>query len=124
MQRTVRWLRRGRVHPSEFELTAYLRAGENKLAVQVFQYTNASWMEDQDFFRFSGIFRDVFLYAAPEVHIRDLKITTPLSDDFSSGEVRIMMEAVGEGTAHCTLFWENQEVAAKDVPLGRRSFFR
>ena len=90
--------------PSEFELTDFLRPGENKLAAQVFRYTNASWMEDQDFFRFSGIFRDVYLYAIPAVHIRDLKITTPLSDDFASGEVRVSMEAIGEGRAHCRLY--------------------
>ena len=90
--------------PSEFELTDFLRPGENKLAAQVFRYTNASWMEDQDFFRFSGIFRDVYLYAIPAVHIRDLKITTPLSDDFASGEVRVSMETIGEGRAHCRLY--------------------
>ena len=90
--------------PSEFELTDYLQPGENKLAAQVFQYTNASWMEDQDFFRFSGIFRDVYLYAIPETHIRDLKITTPLSDDYASGEVRVLLDAAGEGRAECRLY--------------------
>lgn len=90
--------------PSEFELTACLQPGENKLAAQVFQYTNASWIEDQDFFRFSGIFREVFLYAVPAVHIRDMKITTPLSDDFTSGEVRVAMETIGGGKARCRLY--------------------
>ncbi len=90
--------------PSEFELTACLQPGENKLAAQVFQYTNASWIEDQDFFRFSGIFREVYLYAVPAVHIRDMKITTPLSDDFTSGEVRVAMEAIGGGKARCRLY--------------------
>ncbi len=90
--------------PSEFELTACLQPGENKLAAQVFQYTNASWIEDQDFFRFSGIFREVFLYAIPAVHIRDMKVTTPLSDDFTSGEVRVAMEAIGGGKARCRLY--------------------
>ena len=107
--------------PSEFELTEYLQPGENKLAAQVFQYTNASWMEDQDFFRFSGIFRDVYLYAIPAVHIRDLKITTPLNDDFTRAEVRVSMEAMGVGTAHCVLFWDKREVAVKDVPLGEEA---
>ena len=46
--------------PSEFELTEYVKDGENKLAVQVFKWTSGSWCEDQDFFRFSGIFRDVY----------------------------------------------------------------
>ncbi|MDR2182876.1 MAG: beta-galactosidase, partial [Clostridiales bacterium] len=59
--------------PSEFELTPYLKDGENKLAVQVFKFTAGSWIEDQDFFRFSGIFRDVFLFTVPKIHIRDLK---------------------------------------------------
>lgn len=97
--------------PSEFELTDYLVPGENKLAAQVFQYTNASWMEDQDFFRFSGIFRDVFLYAVPAVHIRDMKITTPLSDGFSSGEVRVALEALGEGRVEYRLYQGNTLVA-------------
>ena len=48
--------------PSEFELTEYLKEGENKLAAQVFKWTASSWCEDQDFFRFSGIYRDVYLY--------------------------------------------------------------
>ena len=103
--------------PSEFELTDYLVPGENKLAAQVFQYTNASWMEDQDFFRFSGIFRDVFLYAVPEVHIRDLKITTPLRDDFTAGEVRVSMEALGRGHAVCRLYDGERQIAGADVSL-------
>ena len=48
--------------PSEFELTDYVKDGENKLAAQVFKWTASSWCEDQDFFRFSGIYRDVYLY--------------------------------------------------------------
>ena len=60
--------------PSEFELTEYVKEGENKLAVQVFKWTAGSWCEDQDFFRFSGIYRDVYLFTIPEVHINDLKI--------------------------------------------------
>lgn len=103
--------------PSEYELTDYLVPGENKLACQVFKYTNASWMEDQDFFRFSGLFREVYLYAVPAVHIRDLKITTPLSDDFTSGEVRVSMEAIGTGHAVCSLYDGERQIAGSDVPL-------
>lgn len=103
--------------PSEFELTDYLVPGENKLACQVFQYTNASWMEDQDFFRFSGLFRDVYLYAVPAVHIRDLKITTPLSDDFASGEVRVAMEAIGTGRAVCALYDGERQIAGAELSL-------
>ena len=66
--------------PTEFELTPYIQEGENKLAVQVYKWTSSSWTEDQDFFRFSGIYRDVYLYTRPEVHIWDLKIQTLLDD--------------------------------------------
>ena len=98
--------------PSEFELTAHLRPGENKLAVQVYQYTNASWMEDQDFFRFSGIFRDVYLYAVPEVHIRDLKVVTELDDSFTHAQVRLSMEAANQGAVRCRLY-DGQVLAAQ-----------
>ena len=103
--------------PSEFELTDYLVPGENKLAAQVFQYTNASWMEDQDFFRFSGIFREVFLYAVPAVHVRDMKITTLLGDDFASGEVRVALEALGEGHAALRLSDGQRQIAAASLTL-------
>ena len=53
--------------PSEFELTDYLKDGQNKLAAQVFKWTSSSWCEDQDFFRFSGIYRDVYLLSL--IHI-------------------------------------------------------
>ena len=56
--------------PSDFELTDYIVEGENKLAVRVWKWTSSSWCEDQDFYRFSGIFRDVFLYAVPCAHVR------------------------------------------------------
>lgn len=56
--------------PSEFNLTDYIKEKDNKLAVAVFKRSSASWLEDQDFWRFSGIFRDVYLYAIPSVHIR------------------------------------------------------
>ena len=64
--------------PAEFELTPYLIEGENKLAVQVFKWTSGSWCEDQDFFRFSGIFRDVYLFSMPPIHVYDLKVQTRL----------------------------------------------
>lgn len=60
--------------PSDFDLTPYVKEGENKLAVQVFKWTSSSWCEDQDFYRFSGIFRSVYLYTMPKVHVYDLKV--------------------------------------------------
>ncbi len=64
--------------PSEFDLSPYLHAGENLLAVQVFKWSDASYLEDQDFLRLSGIFRDVTLVAVPRLHVRDARIRTDL----------------------------------------------
>ena len=78
--------------PSEFDLTPYLQEGENKLALMVFKWTAGSWCEDQDFFRFSGIHRDVYLYVMPRVHVRDLKVQTLLQKE-------AIQEAAGGKTA-------------------------
>ena len=58
--------------PSEFDLTPYIRDENNRLCVEVYKRSSAAWIEDQDFFRFSGIFRSVYLYAKPRVHINDI----------------------------------------------------
>ncbi len=71
--------------PSEFNITPYLREKNNRLAVEVYRYSTASWLEDQDFWRFSGIFRDVYLYAVPEVHVRDMKITADYDPETGKG---------------------------------------
>jgi len=68
--------------PAEFDLTPYLRKGENRLAVEVYRWCDASWLEDQDFWRLSGIFRDVFLYSRTPVHIYDVKILTDLDEQY------------------------------------------
>ncbi len=90
--------------PSDFDLTPYIdRNAENKLAVMVFRFTAGSWCEDQDFFRFSGIFRDVWLYTFPEVHVNDMCIRTPLSDDYSSATLELDLAVTGKGRAHIQL---------------------
>src|SRR5699024_4777702 len=75
--------------PSEFELTEFLKTGEDKLCVEVYKRSSASWIEDQDFWRFSGIFRDVYLYAVPEIHIRDMFIHADLTDNYKTGVLNI-----------------------------------
>ncbi len=70
--------------PHEFELTEALREGENKLACRVYRFCAGSWLEDQDFLRFSGLYREVFLYAVPEAHVWDLQIQA--EPDPASGE--------------------------------------
>lgn len=71
--------------PSEFEITPFIRAGENKLAVEVFKRSTAAFLEDQDFFRFFGIFRSVTLLAQPKVHLEDLAIKSVLKDNYKDG---------------------------------------
>ncbi|MFC4776211.1 glycoside hydrolase family 2 TIM barrel-domain containing protein [Paenibacillus sp. GCM10023252] len=72
--------------PAEFDLTPYLVPGENKLAVEVYRWCDASWLEDQDFWRMSGIFRDVFLHTAPNVHIYDFFAKTELDEQYRDAE--------------------------------------
>ncbi|WP_246072832.1 glycoside hydrolase family 2 TIM barrel-domain containing protein [Paenibacillus dokdonensis] len=75
--------------PADFDLTPYLMKGENKLAVEVYRWSDASWLEDQDFWRLSGIFRDVYLYTAPDVHIYDFKAMPELNGDFRDGSLSV-----------------------------------
>ena len=71
--------------PADFDLTGCLRDGENRLCVEVYKNCSGSWLEDQDFFRFFGIFRPVYLYAKPELHIEDLWLRASLSADNAAG---------------------------------------
>ncbi|KAB7666292.1 glycoside hydrolase family 2 TIM barrel-domain containing protein [Bacillus sp. B1-b2] len=73
--------------PSEFNLTPFLKKGENKLAVEVFQRSTGAWLEDQDFWRFSGIFREVYLYALPNMHATDVRVTTTLDESYTQGTI-------------------------------------
>ena len=65
--------------PSEFDLTGALVPGENRIAAQVIKWSSGSWLEDQDMFRFSGLFRDVVLRRRPTVHVEDLRVAAQLS---------------------------------------------
>ena len=90
--------------PSDFELTDYIVEGENKLAVRVWKWTSSSWCEDQDFYRFSGIFRDVFLYAVPCAHVEDLSVVPTLNDTFDEGALSVSIKADGDGIASVKLY--------------------
>ena len=71
--------------PHEFELTDALQEGENKLACRVYRWCSGSWLEDQDFLRFSGLYRDVYLYAIPAAHVWDLNVSAEPDDSFTKG---------------------------------------
>ena len=109
--------------PSEFELTPYLKEGENKLAAQVFKWTSGSWCEDQDFFRFSGIYRDVYLYTIPEVHVSDLKVQTLLDDTFTKADLVIDTKMIGTGKVKITLLKDGTALQSTEGVLDGETQF-
>ena len=107
--------------PSEFELTEYLKEGENKLAAQVFKFTSSSWCEDQDFFRFSGIYREVYLYAVPNVHVSDLRLRAELDDTYTQGKLEILLKGTAAGKVKVTLAKNGETTANAEGELGEES---
>ena len=92
--------------PADFDLTPFLQAGENRLCVEVYKNCSGSWLEDQDFFRFFGIFRPVYLYAKPALHIEDLWLRASLDPDNTTGVLapRLRLSAAdGASLEGCTL---------------------
>lgn len=92
--------------PADFDLTPYLQEGENRLCVEVYKHCSGSWLEDQDFFRFFGIFRPVYLYAKPALHIEDLWLRACLETDNTTGTLspRLRLSAAqGASLEGCTL---------------------
>lgn len=79
---------------AEFDLTPYLISGENKLAVEVYRWSDASWLEDQDFWRLSGIFRDVYLYSPSAVHIKDFFVQTELDNDYQDANLKVTIDVL------------------------------
>lgn len=82
--------------PSEFDLTGHVKAGSNRIAVLVLKWCDGTYLEDQDLWRYSGIYRDVYLVARENVHVRDVFVKPRLSDDFSQGNVSVELDATGE----------------------------
>jgi len=88
--------------PHEFELTQALREGENKLACRVYRFCAGSWLEDQDFLRFSGLYRDVYLYAIPAAHLWDLNVTAEPDGTFTKGLLQWKAKvSAPDGTVLC-----------------------
>ena len=98
--------------PSDFPLTAALRDGENTLAVRVFRWTPGSWFEDQDAYRFSGIFRSVFLYMQPKTAVLDLSVVPTLSNDLKTGTISVAAKTKGEGSLRLRLEKDGAELAS------------
>ena len=83
--------------PAEFDVTKYLRVGRNKLAVEVYRWSDGSYLEDQDMWRLSGIFRSVQLWVRPLVHISDYRVTAEPNTDFSEAQVRANISVCNKG---------------------------
>ncbi len=104
--------------PHEFELTGALREGENKLACRVYRFCAGSWLEDQDFLRFSGLYREVFLYAVPEAHVWDLQVQAEPDAGMKTGtlcwKARI---SAPEGTEMTVRLSEDGKTAAEETRI-------
>jgi beta-galactosidase len=85
--------------PAEFNITAFLKPGENVLAAEVLHHSDASYLEDQDYWRLAGIFRDVELTARPAVHIRDLQAVTDLDDRYADAVLSVKVSLRNGGAA-------------------------
>jgi beta-galactosidase len=103
--------------PAEFDLTDKLTEGENRLCVRVFKFTSSSWCEDQDFFRFSGIFRSVYLYMVPKVHVSDIKIEPVVEESLKKAQLQISALVSGDGTMDIVLSHDGKKVIDGDVPI-------
>jgi beta-galactosidase len=107
--------------PVEFDITRYLKAGQNLLAVEDFRWSDGSYLEDQDMWRMSGIFRDVYLWAPPNLHIRDFEIKTDLDADYRDATLgaSITVENVTASPAAVTVEAVLQDPAGKAVAAPR-----
>ncbi len=88
---------------SEFDITDLLQSGENTLAVQVMRWSDGSYLECQDMFRMSGIFRDVELISLPQMAVFDHYITTSLSDNYTKADIEVNLTTRGEGSDNVTV---------------------
>lgn len=108
--------------PAEFDLSAELQAGDNRLTVMVLRWCDGSYLEDQDMWRMSGIFRDVYLLHKPDTCIADFQLRSQLNEDFSHARLRVQAELAGADWQHCTLaaslWYQQQQLAMVQSPSG------
>jgi beta-galactosidase len=109
--------------PAEFDISAYLTDGENVLAAEVYQNSDGSYLEDQDMFRMSGIFRDVYLWSAAAVDLRDHEVKAGLADDYKSGLFSFKGTIINRGSVEVAtkLKVELTDAAGKSTELATLS---
>ena len=95
----------GSFTPAGYDITDYVKDGENQLVVKVLRWCDGSWLEDQDFWRLSGIFRDVYLYSLPEVYVSDWRVDALLDENYQDGILTVEAQIEGD-TRDCGLMLE------------------
>lgn len=100
---------------AEFDLTPFLKPGQkNLIAFQVFRWCDGSYLEDQDFFRYSGVGRDCYLYARNKKRINDIRVTPDLDSNYEDGALHVSISLKGNGTVNLDL----QDIAGRTVAKG------
>ena len=99
--------------PAEFDITPHLKAGQNLLAVEVYRFGDGAFLEDQDMWRMSGIYRDVFLWSTAERHVRDFEVKTELDGEYQNAELKVAAQVTNP--ANCTLEAELFDAAGSSV---------
>ena len=101
---------------AEFDLTNYLKPGKNLIAFQVFRWCDGSYLEDQDFFRYSGVGRDCYLYARDKKRIQDIRVTPDLDSQYKDGTLNIAIDMKDSGTVALDLTdAQGKSVATADL---------
>jgi beta-galactosidase len=116
----------GANEPAEFDVTKLVKPGKNTVSVMVFQYSDGTYNEDQDMWRFAGIFRSVYLMATPKVHIRDYYVTTDLDEKYENATLKIEAEVQNFSAApikdyqvKVTLFDQNNQPVLTNLTSGK-----
>ncbi|MDR1414443.1 MAG: DUF4981 domain-containing protein [Odoribacteraceae bacterium] len=109
--------------PAEFDITPYVKAGKNALALKIFRWSTGSWLECQDFFRMSGIERDVFLWSQPRVAIRDFRVVSTLDDRYTDGIFKLDVDLQNKGASpgNVTVRYALSDAAGRAITSGSRA---
>ncbi len=101
---------------AEFNITKYLKRGQNLIAMQVMRWCDGSWLEDQDFWRFTGIAREVYLYARPKAHIEDITVTQDWVVNSRQGIFKFDVKTKGNAKATAQIIFDDGQVSSEFEP--------
>ena len=107
--------------PTRFNVTSVARRGENIIAIQIHRFSDANYLECQDFWRISGIERDIYLYAQPQIHLADFKAETPLDGDYRNGILKLKVKLANESNQNIPLVVSYRLLDAKDQQVAQSS---